>query len=30
MLKTVQERKVKRIGSTKEIDLDVRIIVSTN
>ena len=30
LLKTVQERKVKRIGSTKEIDLDVRIIVSTN
>jgi two-component system response regulator HydG len=26
----VQERKVKRIGSTKEIDLDVRIIVATN
>jgi two-component system response regulator HydG len=29
-LRTVQERKVKRIGSTKEIDLDVRIIVATN
>lgn len=26
----MQERKVKRIGSTKEIDLDVRIIVATN
>jgi two-component system response regulator HydG len=26
----VQERKVKRIGSTKEIDLDVRIIIDTN
>jgi two-component system response regulator HydG len=30
LLRTVQERKVKRIGSTKEIDLDVRIIVATN
>jgi len=26
----VQERKVKRIGSTKEINLDVRIIIATN
>jgi len=30
LLRTVQERKLKRIGSTKEIDLDVRIIVATN
>lgn len=30
LLRTVQERKVKRIGSTKEINLDVRIIVATN
>ncbi len=30
LLRTVQERKVKRIGSTKEISLDVRIIVATN
>jgi two-component system response regulator HydG len=30
LLRTVQERKVKRIGSTIEIPLDVRIIVATN
>jgi len=30
LLRTVQERKLKRLGSTKEIDLDVRIIVATN
>jgi len=30
LLRIVQERKVKRIGSTKEIDLDVRILVATN
>ncbi len=30
LLRTVQERKVRRIGSSKEIDLDVRIIVATN
>ena len=30
LLRTVQERKIKRIGSTKELDLDVRIIVATN
>ncbi|MES2426432.1 MAG: sigma-54 dependent transcriptional regulator [Bacteroidota bacterium] len=30
LLRTVQERKIRRIGSTKEIDLDVRIIVATN
>lgn len=30
LLRVVQERKLKRIGSTKEIDLDVRIIVATN
>ena len=30
LLRVVQERKVKRIGSTKEIALDVRIIVASN
>ena len=30
LLRTVQERKVRRIGGTKEIDLDVRIVVATN
>ena len=30
LLRTVQERKVRRIGSTKELELDVRIIVATN
>jgi len=30
LLRAVQERKIKRIGSTKEIELDVRIIVATN
>jgi two-component system, NtrC family, response regulator HydG len=30
LLRTVQERVIKRIGSTKEIELDVRIIVATN
>ncbi|MDB4901235.1 MAG: sigma-54-dependent Fis family transcriptional regulator [Mucilaginibacter sp.] len=30
LLRTVQERKVKRIGSTREISLDVRIIIATN
>jgi two-component system response regulator HydG len=30
LLRAVQERKIKRIGSTKEIDLDVRIIIATN
>ncbi|MEO6521827.1 MAG: sigma-54 dependent transcriptional regulator [Mucilaginibacter sp.] len=30
LLRTVQERKVRRIGGTKEIDLDVRIIIATN
>lgn len=30
LLRIVQERKVKRIGSTKEIDLDVRILVAAN
>lgn len=30
LLRTVQERRIKRIGSTKEIELDVRIIVATN
>lgn len=30
LLRTVQERKIRRIGGTKEIELDVRIIVATN
>lgn len=30
LLRVVQERRVKRIGGTKEIDLDVRIIVASN
>ncbi|HYK77104.1 MAG TPA: sigma-54 dependent transcriptional regulator [Daejeonella sp.] len=30
LLRIVQERKLKRIGGTKEIDLDLRIIVATN
>lgn len=30
LLRTVQERKIKRIGGKKEIALDVRIIVATN
>ena len=30
LLRVVQERKAKRIGGLKEIDLDVRIIVATN
>jgi two-component system, NtrC family, response regulator HydG len=30
LLRVVQERKLKRIGGIKEIDLDVRIIVATN
>ena len=30
LLRIVQERKVKRIGGLKEIDLDVRLIVATN
>lgn len=30
LLRVVQERKVKRIGGTKEMELDVRIIVATN
>lgn len=30
LLRVVQERKVKRIGGTKEISLDVRIIVASN
>lgn len=30
LLRVVQERKVKKIGGTKEIDLDVRIIVASN
>lgn len=30
LLRVIQERKAKRIGSNKEIDLDVRIIVASN
>lgn len=30
LLRVVQERKLKRIGSTREIHLDVRILVATN
>ena len=30
LLRVVQERKVKRIGGTKEINLDVRIIIASN
>lgn len=30
LLRALQERKIKRIGSTKEIDVDVRIITATN
>jgi two-component system response regulator HydG len=30
LLRVVQERKVKKIGGTREIDLDVRIIVASN
>jgi len=30
LLRVVQERKVKRIGGTKEISLDVRIIIASN
>jgi two-component system response regulator HydG len=30
LLRVVQERKMRRVGGTKEIDLDVRIIVASN
>ena len=30
LLRAIQERKIKRIGSNKDIDVDVRIIVATN
>lgn len=30
LLRAVQERKLKRIGSTKEIDINIRLIVATN
>src|SRR5699024_8837119 len=30
LLRVIQERKMKRIGSTKELDLDVRIIVASH
>jgi len=30
LLRVIQERKIKRVGSTKEIDIDVQILSSTN
>jgi two-component system, NtrC family, response regulator HydG len=30
LLRVIQERKIKRVGGTKEIDVDVRIIVASN
>ncbi|WP_421813118.1 sigma-54-dependent transcriptional regulator [Flagellimonas sp.] len=30
LLRAIQERKIKRVGSTKEIELDIRIIAATN
>lgn len=30
LLRVIQERKLKRVGGTKEVDLDVRIIVASN
>ncbi|NDV15200.1 response regulator [Muricauda sp. TY007] len=30
LLRAIQERKIKRVGSTKEIQLDIRIIAATN
>ncbi len=30
LLRVVQERKIRRVGSTKDIDLDVRIIIASN
>lgn len=30
LLRAIQERKIKRVGSTKEVELDIRIIAATN
>ena len=30
LLRVIQERRLKRIGSTKEVEIDVRIIVASN
>ncbi|MCW3116537.1 MAG: sigma-54-dependent Fis family transcriptional regulator [Chitinophagaceae bacterium] len=30
LLRVVQERKIRRVGSTKDIDLDVRILIASN
>lgn len=30
LLRAIQERKIKRIGSNKEIDIDIRIVTATN